>query len=110
MDVDCSFVRQSHWSGKTSSNASHLHERFRCDDGDATMANGICDSGTCQGCPVLTGSNDCEIAAGTFDPVTQQCSAPTVKVDGTACDAENTTGFGFTRHSNTNRHVCSLTC
>ena len=84
MDVDCSFVRQSHWSGKTSSNASHLHERFRCDDYNAQTTNDICDSGTCQGCPI----NDCVISAGTFDPVTQQCSTPTVKADGTSCDSE----------------------
>ena len=49
--------------------------------------NGICHSGTCQGCPVPT--DDCT-TAGTFDTVTQQCSAPTVKADGTTCDSENT--------------------
>ena len=60
------------------------------DNNVCTLVNGICDSGTCQGCPVLT--DDCEIAAGTFDAVTQQCSAPTVKADGATCDLETTDG------------------
>ena len=71
-------------------------ENLRCDDGDAASTNDICDSGICQGCPVLTGLNDCEAAAGTFDAVTQQCSAPTVKADGATCDSETTDKFGAT--------------
>ena len=35
-------------------------------------------------------TDDCGIAAGTYDPVTQQCSAPTVKADGTPCNDYNT--------------------
>ena len=60
-----------------------FHKHLRCDDYNAATTNDICDSGICQGCPVPT---DCEIA-GTFDPVSQQCSAPTVKADGTTCDS-----------------------
>ena len=65
-----------------------------CDDYNAQTTNGICDSGTCQGCPVPT--DDCEVAAGTFDPLTQQCSAPTVKADGTTCDSETKDKCGAT--------------
>ena len=54
--------------------------------------NDICDSGTCQGCP----TNNCVISAGTFDAVTQQCSAPTVKADGTTCGSETTDKLGAT--------------
>ena len=57
-----------------------------CDDGNAQTADGICDSGLCRSCPVST--DDCVIA-GTFDPLTQQCSAPTAKADGTTCDDNN---------------------
>ena len=66
---------------------TNFGETLRCDDGDAATTNGVCVSGTCRGCPVLTGSNDCEAAAGTFDVVTQQCSAPTLKANGTTCDS-----------------------
>ena len=62
------------------------------------LANGICDSGTCQGCPV---GDDCVIAAGTFDAVTQQCSAPTVKADGTTCGSETTDECDETLKHNT---------
>ena len=57
----------------------------RCDDGHPQTTNDICDSGLCHGCPVPT--NDCDMA-GTFDPLTQQCSAPTLKANGTACDPQ----------------------
>ena len=40
-------------------------------------------------------THDCE-TAGTFDAVTQQCSASTVKADGTTCDSETTDEFGAT--------------
>ena len=67
---------------------------LRCDDGDATTANTICDSGICQGCPAPM--DDCEIAAGTFDPLTQQCTAPTAAADGTTSASETT--LNVTRH------------
>ena len=74
---------------------------LRCDDSDATMANGICDSGTCRGCPKA-----CAIAAGTFDPVTQQCSAPTTaKADGTTFDSETNIQTG--RDTRTHKTVSS---
>ena len=57
-----------------------------------SLENGICDSGICQGCPAPTGA--CEIAAGTFDPLTQQCTAPTVAADGTTSAPETTDNFG----------------
>ena len=63
-----------------------------CNDGDATTTNGVCFSGTCQGCPVPTG--DCVAAAGTFDPLTQQCTAPTAAADGTTSASETTDNFG----------------
>ena len=63
-------------------------ETLRCDDGDAASTNDICASGICQGCPVPT--DDCEVAAGTFDTVTQQCSAPAAAANGTACGAGGT--------------------
>ena len=69
---------------------ANFHETLRCDDYNAQTTNNICVSGICQGCP----TNDCVIAAGTFDTVTQQCSAPTVKADGATCDSETTDKFG----------------
>ena len=79
----------------------HCNERLRCDDGNTQTANDICNSGTCQGCPVLSGLNDCEVAPGTFDAVTQNCSAPTLKADGATCDSETTDKFGATFKHNT---------
>ena len=71
------------------------NETLRCDDNNAQTTNDMClNSGACQGCPVLT--DDCEIAAGTYDVVTQQCSAPTVKADGTTCESETTDERGVT--------------
>ena len=40
-------------------------------------------------------TGDCEVA-GTFDAVTQQCSAPTAKADGTTCGSETTDKCGAT--------------
>ena len=45
--------------------------------------NGICDSGTCQGC--IVPSNDCKMA-GTFNTNTQACFVPTIKPDGAGCN------------------------
>ena len=73
---------------------TNFPKNLRCDDGNAQTTNDICGSGACQGCPVLT--DDCEIAAGTFDVVTQQCSAPTVKANGTTCESETTDERGVT--------------
>ena len=76
------------------------NETLRCDDNNAQTTNDMClNSGACQGCPVLT--DDCEIAAGTFDAVTQQCSAPTVKADGTTCDSATTYKLSATLKHNT---------
>lgn len=61
-----------------------FHKHLRCDDYNAATTNDICDSGICQGCPVPT--DDCGVA-GTFDAVTQQCTAPTVRGDGTSYDS-----------------------
>ena len=64
---------------------TNFHKRLRCDDGDAATTNGVCFSGACQGCPVPMDA--CGVAAGTFDPLTQQCTAPTVMADGTSYDS-----------------------
>ena len=77
---------------------TNFHEHLRCDDRDAATTNDICASGICQGCPVPT--EDCEIA-GTFDAVTQNCSAPTVKTDGTTCDSATTDMLSATLKLNT---------
>ena len=56
------------------------------DDGDVcTLVNGICDSGICQGCPLVT--SECD--SGTWDLSTSQCSTP--PPDGTSYDSEETT-------------------
>ena len=68
------------------SEPTRFHQNLRCDDCNPQTANNICDSGTCVGCPV----DNCTIAAGTFDPLTQQCSPPTTKANGTTCDSETT--------------------
>ena len=41
-------------------------------------------------------TDECGVAAGTFDPLTQQCTAPTVKADGTSYDSETTDKVGAT--------------
>ena len=77
---------------------TNFHEHLRCDDGDAATTNGICYSGTCQGCPAPT--DDCEVA-GMFDAVTQNCSPLTVKTDGTTCDSATTDILSATLKLNT---------
>ena len=61
----------------------------RCDDGDALTTNDECFSGICHGCPLTT--DDCQTAAGTWNPSTNQCSAPAAKADGAQCDDSDAT-------------------
>ena len=74
-----------------------FYKRLRCDDGDAATTNDICDSGICQGCPAP--EDDCA-AAGTFDAVIQQCTAPAVAADGTSYDSETMDKVGATLLTN----------
>ena len=64
---------------------TNFHKTLRCDDGDAQTTNGICDSGACQGCPIV--SSECD--SGTWDLSSSQCSA-LLPPDGTACGAGGT--------------------
>ena len=70
-------------------------ETLRCDDFNAQTRNGVCVSGTCQGCPLVTTACD----SGTWDMSIGQCSA-TSPPDGTTSDSETTDIFGATLHLN----------
>ena len=55
------------------------------DGGVCTLVNGICDAGTCRGCPLVT--SECD--SGTWDLSTGQCTTP--PPDGTSYDSEEIT-------------------
>ena len=79
-----------------SSPFTNFYETLRCADGDAATTNGVCVSGICQGCPLVTTACD----SGTWDMSIGQCSA-TSPPDGTTCDSETTDIFGATLNLNT---------
>ncbi|MFT3776509.1 MAG: thrombospondin type 3 repeat-containing protein [Minicystis sp.] len=57
-----------------------------CDDGNACTQTDTCQNGACTGAsPITCAASDQCHAAGTCDPVTGQCSGPTL-ADGSACD------------------------
>ena len=95
-------VCESHWSCRMCSNLAltNFGETLRCDDGDAATTNGVCVSGMCQGCPIVTTACD----SGTWNMSNGQCSA-TLPPNGTRCDSETPNPLDV-RHSST-QHTMS---
>ena len=90
----CELLEHSHFSLR-----SHI-KYLRCDDGDSQTTNGICDSGKCQGCPLVTTVCD----SGTWDLSIGQC-ATKLPPNGTKCDSESNRQTGC--HTQTEKTVPS---